>query len=107
VAPADDRVPAGCVACAPYGNVVEIRRPDDLKRLAARARDAVAAGILVEASDVPTPASAPEQESVAAVSRGTWSDVVELHFRCATCSRRFTLSAETYHGSGGAWRQVP
>jgi len=30
-------------------------------------------------------------------------DVITHVLECATCSRRFQLAVETYHGSGGAW----
>jgi hypothetical protein len=34
----------------------------------------------------------------------TWpSDVITHTLECTTCSRRFKLAVETYHGSGGTW----
>ncbi len=33
-----------------------------------------------------------------------WSDYIECGLRCAKCERRFRLTCETYHGSGGEWR---
>lgn len=33
-------------------------------------------------------------------------DVITHVLECTSCSRRFQLSIETYHGSGGAWEAV-
>jgi len=33
-------------------------------------------------------------------------DYIAHVLECTTCSRRFQLSVETYHGSGGAWEVV-
>jgi len=30
-------------------------------------------------------------------------DVLFHQFECTSCQRKFELSVETYHGSGGAW----
>ncbi|SEO40930.1 hypothetical protein [Paenibacillus sp. OV219] len=30
-------------------------------------------------------------------------DVLYHLFKCTSCNRKFELSVETYHGSGGAW----
>jgi len=36
-----------------------------------------------------------------------WPDDVLYHvFECTSCDRKFELSVETYHGSGGAWDVV-
>ena len=34
------------------------------------------------------------------------SDHIVHVLGCTTCSRRFRLSVETYHGSGGAWERI-
>jgi len=34
------------------------------------------------------------------------SDYVVHVLGCTTCSRRFQLSVETYHGSGGSWEVI-
>jgi len=36
---------------------------------------------------------------------GPWDDIISYAFRCAACEAQFELSAETYHGAGGAWRR--
>jgi hypothetical protein len=33
-------------------------------------------------------------------------DLIVHVLRCSTCSRRFRLSVETYHGCGGAWEVI-
>jgi hypothetical protein len=33
-------------------------------------------------------------------------DLLFHQFKCTTCNRKFELSVETYHGSGGAWNVV-
>jgi hypothetical protein len=32
--------------------------------------------------------------------------VLGYGFRCTSCGQLFSLSAETYHGSGGHWQPV-
>lgn len=36
--------------------------------------------------------------------KDAWPDVMRYHFTCRHCGRPFQLFAETYHGSGGAWK---
>jgi len=41
------------------------------------------------------------------LSAKAWpGDVITHVLECTSCSRRFQLSVETYHGSGGAWEAV-
>jgi hypothetical protein len=41
------------------------------------------------------------------LSAKAWpADVITHVLECTECSRRFQLSVETYHGSGGAWEAV-
>jgi hypothetical protein len=37
-------------------------------------------------------------------AEGPWDDVLHYRFRCRQCGELFELAAETYHGSGGAWK---
>jgi hypothetical protein len=37
---------------------------------------------------------------------GIWGDLIIYYFECAGCGQLFSLSAETYHGSGGSWRPI-
>jgi hypothetical protein len=34
---------------------------------------------------------------------GPWDDHLFYEFRCCSCSARFSLSVETYHGTDGSW----
>src|SRR5580765_2677578 len=41
------------------------------------------------------------------LSEERWpGDYIAHLLECTTCSRRFRLAVETYHGSGGAWELV-
>jgi len=44
-------------------------------------------------------------DSVATGSAGI--DLLAYRFRCTSCGQVFTLLAEAYHGSGGAWEPEP
>jgi hypothetical protein len=35
-----------------------------------------------------------------------WQDEIRCLLRCVACGRRFCLDVETFHGSGGAWREL-
>ncbi|MEO1278242.1 MAG: hypothetical protein AAFV77_04730 [Planctomycetota bacterium] len=39
--------------------------------------------------------------------QGPWPDLVYLEFRHSGTGKRYVLSVETYHGSGGTWEEVP
>jgi hypothetical protein len=39
-------------------------------------------------------------------AEGPWNDIIGYGFDCTNCGQLFSLSAETYHGSGGEWRPV-
>jgi len=42
-----------------------------------------------------------------AIADGTeWPDTFDFTFACTTCGERFTLQADTYHGSGGYWKPI-
>jgi hypothetical protein len=36
-----------------------------------------------------------------------WGDVILCTLQCSRCEKRFRLSCDTYHGSGGEWRVEP
>jgi hypothetical protein len=78
-----------CESCAEFQDEVAIRSSKVLNDLIAKAAAAIADGTLVVvAGDL------------------QWCDSMECELKCATCSRRFELSCETYHGGGGTWRIV-
>lgn len=37
---------------------------------------------------------------------GPYDDVLMYYFECVNCGQLYLLSAETYHGAGGAWGPV-
>jgi hypothetical protein len=37
---------------------------------------------------------------------GPWDDHIFYEFQCRLCNARFSLSVETHHGAGGAWRLI-
>ena len=37
---------------------------------------------------------------------GPWPDYIEAYFADPTTGERYKLTAETYHGSGGAWERL-
>lgn len=84
---------------------MEITEPADLARAIRQAQEAMAAGLLVEerAGDGGMMALQPFDEVSA---EGPWDDVISHDFRCTTCSERFSLTAETYHGRGGHWQRM-
>jgi hypothetical protein len=76
-----------------------IRTPGDLTKAIRIVQANIADGTLL-------PIDQAGVQPFAAVSvDGPWADRVAYHFRCATCGTQFELSAETYHGNGGAWRR--
>jgi len=41
------------------------------------------------------------------IAEGTeWPDTFDFTFACKSCGERFTLQADTYHGSGGYWKPI-
>jgi hypothetical protein len=64
------------------------------------ARQNVEDGTIIELPDL----DSINQNSFASVASGAaWGDIVEYNFYCSNCNERFSLYAETYHGSGGYW----
>jgi hypothetical protein len=92
-----------CEHCADLRQRVPIRVPADLRQALRVARANVADGTIIEVP--PTSPLAYEPFSSVSVD-GPWADIVGYGFRCVHCGQLFSLSAETYHGSGGEWRPV-
>lgn len=85
-----------CVACQSLTPSFRIAVPDDLRRALTMPSDAVSVRLLeVE------PARLTGHLHKLAASP-PWEDVVLFHLACTHCGQAFELSAETYHGSGGA-----
>jgi hypothetical protein len=92
-----------CERCGSLRQRFEIRSPGDLAQAIRVTRDHVADGTLVE---VPSRSPVFCEPFSAVIPEGPWEDVVGYGFRCTSCGQLFSLSAETYHGSGGEWRPV-
>ncbi len=91
-----------CERCSPLQKEFPILGPDDLTEAIRQAQEYVARGILVEIPIVVKDRS-PFPLIVETKAEGPWDDIIGFRFRCAFCDRRYSLGAETYHGSGGRW----
>jgi hypothetical protein len=86
-----------CDRCAALRQVYEIRTPGELTQAMRVVRDNLADATLIPVSAESAEVLRPE---------GPWPDVIRREYQCSSCSQHFILTAETYHGSGGAWRQA-
>jgi hypothetical protein len=78
-----------CRICAEFCGDVRIELPDDLRRVVDVVGPAVRDGrLVIDAGDL------------------QWQDIIDCRLHCAKCGQRFTLTCETYHGSGGSWSTV-
>jgi len=93
-----------CSFCKDLCIEYQISSPSDLRQAISVARDNVADGTLKEiASDQ---SDLPQRPFSEVASSDQWDDVMVYRFQCQHCSEQFILEAETFHGSGGAWRPV-
>jgi hypothetical protein len=78
-----------CKACEEFGPAYRIEEAVDAKRVLKILHDAAETGQL-------------------RILNGSleWSDSISCQLACTTCAQGFELSIETYHGSGGQWRQI-
>ena len=89
-----------CPSCQDLHVEFAIRTPGELAKAIRVVQANIADGTI---RPIEQPGAAP----IASIAPdGPWPDVIAYLFRCATCGTQFELSAETYHGSGGAWRRV-
>ena len=80
---------------------VQIASPSQLQQAARVALANVADGTIRDIT-AGSPSGRASFREVAASE--VWPDVVSFHFQCQYCAQRFSLEAETYHGSGGQWK---
>jgi hypothetical protein len=92
-----------CERCSALRQRFTIRVPADLRQAIRVARDNLADGTIVE---VPSASPIYREPFSAVTESGPWDDVIGYGFRCTSCGQLFSLSADTYHGSGGEWRPV-
>jgi hypothetical protein len=93
-----------CESCERVHEPIEIRLPGQLRRLLHALRELVEASqlrVLTQAECTPN-----EPPFLSLLREGPWPDVLNYRFQCNRCGTYFALSAETYHGSGGAWKPV-
>jgi hypothetical protein len=92
-----------CDRCASLCVEYRIKLPVELRRAIAIAHENIADGTIEE---IPSASSATLGDAPFSNVKtdGPWDDVVHHRFRCRSCGELFELSAETFHGSGGAWR---
>lgn len=92
-----------CKKCQELCVQYAIRGPKDLGRAITIARQNVDDGTISVVIE-PNPLSLPPFQSLTAA--GPWNDFVAYQFKCNHCGELFSLHAETYHGSGGAWEPL-
>lgn len=92
-----------CEKCADLCVEYEIRSPGDLGQAFAVVRDNIADGTIREVSG----SESYLVTAKALAEGGPWpGDLLSYQFACRSCGEMFNLNVETYHGSGGAWRQA-
>ena len=91
-----------CDRCKELNVEYRITTPTDLRQAIRMVGESVADGTLREI-DAGSNAycSIPFSDLV---NGAGWDDFVSYDFQCCHCGQGFHLGAETYHGSGGAWR---
>lgn len=92
-----------CSYCNDLCIEFRISHPSELWKAIAVIRDNVADGTLQE---ITQPNSVPQPPFSEIANGGAWGDIMQYQFKCQRCPEQFTLHAETYHGSGGAWSVV-
>jgi len=93
-----------CSFCKDLCIEYQISSPSDLRQAVAVVRDNLADGTLREIGSEQS--GLPQRPFSEVASSGQWDDVLVYQFQCQHCSEQFILEAETFHGSGGAWRPV-
>jgi hypothetical protein len=90
-----------CARCHELAVEIEIRAPSELRSAISVVRDNLADNTIREI----TTGSRTGQRAFADETSGTnFHDVLNYQFECCSCAQRFSLTAETYHGSGGKWQ---
>lgn len=89
-----------CESCADLCVKYVIRTPNDLRKAIRIAAQNVQDGTITEIKADPDWNQFSFEECAKTMC---WGDIVAYQFVCNRCGRRFTLGAETYHGSGGSW----
>ena len=90
-----------CARCKELAVEFQIRVPSELKSAIRIARDNLADHTIREV----TSHNVSGRRAFADVAADApYDDVLSYEFECCSCAQKFTLTAETYHGSGGKWQ---
>ena len=89
-----------CNQCDDISRKISITRPDEYFSVLKQVKNFVAENLLTIIEGTC---------DIDKIQKNTpWpSDHIEHVLRCTSCGRRFILSVETYHGSGGCWDLLP
>lgn len=90
-----------CDSCRELNVVFEISKPADLRRVIGIVGKELRDGIISGGEPDPMACGTTFGELL---SGANWDDYLSYRFSCNRCGQAFRLTAETYHGSGGAWR---
>lgn len=93
-----------CPECEGIAIEQAIRSPGELRRVVSVVSEEVARSVLEQEPLPPEPGV--DQPVVGELFASPLPDAFALGFRCRYCGQRFTLSCETYHGSGGNWSVI-
>jgi hypothetical protein len=94
-----------CARCQELAVEIRIRTPSELEKAIRVAQDNLADSTIREVSVSNPHGQSHGQCSFSEVAAGAiWDDVLNYQFECCNCAQKFSLTAETYHGSGGAWQ---
>jgi len=92
-----------CERCRALNMFFKIKLPNDLKKVIRIAKENIADNTLSLSEEETGLWSGPFSKLS---SDGCWEDFVYYVFKCNSCGKKFELSAETYHGSGGHWKPL-
>jgi len=87
-----------CPACSRLIRNDVIRSPDDLRECLIALQLALGEGRVTQVGDR-------EEPVLDMLPNGPWPDFIEATIRCRACGMTYSLTVETFHGSGGRWRR--
>ncbi len=93
-----------CSKCLDLRTTVQIKSAADMTNVLKIIQDNLQDGTLVEAAYWPQGQLKLDRPTFASIpTGGPWPDYFEYYFSCTTCQQLYRLSAEAFHGIGGAW----
>ena len=91
-----------CDHCNDLCITYPIRTPGELDKAIVVIADNLNDGTLEELP-IHAPIFEPSVPFASVVAGTERPDILSYRFRCKTCGEVFSLTVETYHGSGGSW----